>query len=587
MRILRYFIGLTFVALLCYIFLGTTLNNLLHFKRNTEDDCKTAHIGILCINNTFNVINFYTMLKSICMYQIVPISLHIVADDHATNILNTLFNSLELRQVTINVYSVERLPHLQFIDKGSSELAKLAFPLLVERTVSKMLVIDPDLIFVGNINLLYSYDKITSENEILVLENEKLSSQLFLLNVERLLASSQYTSYFENLDKYAQPDFRMSSLNELVEHRFINKKLIRWFHVKDVRNDASFKSIYDTISTFDPNFFSQWNNCLEEKNEPTMDSIIVPEKCSIVPEAYGKLKKYPTLLFIREFYHESDPNDVTIVTQMSFDKFSVFELVCERWTGAISVAIYITEEEFPLATDYIERSKTLKNRRNIGYHVAFKKGIYQPINKLRNIALENVNTPYVLLSDIDLVPGKNLYNDVKQYISKTKDMNKKALVIPAFETRNDKIQPPIDVKEWLKMWDEKAIWPFKIREFKTGHGPTNYDKLRTANLSYLVKWDHFYEPYVVVKSTVIRYDNRFVGFAWNKVQQLMELYAADYDFIVLPNTFLTHKFHEKAQDTISFFKSENYRWCMAKLFNEFINYLNEKYHKSIKNVNLN
>ncbi|KAF5306335.1 hypothetical protein FQA39_LY09033 [Lamprigera yunnana] len=531
MRIRGYFVGLLFFVLCFYIFFGTTkeyffgttMNNNFTFTIDTEDDCQIAHIGVLCIKNTFNVINFYTMLKSICIYQIVPITLHIVADTYVTNILNTLFESLELKQVTVNIHNVDKLPHLQFTDKSSLELAKLVFPLAVKRTVSKILVIDSDLFFIGNINVLYNYDKITTENE-----------------------------------------------------------LIRWFNVRDVRNDASFKSLYNTVSTLNPNFFFQVNNCPEATNRSIVDSIVVPEKCSIVPEAYGKLKKYPTLLFIREFYHESDQNDVTIVTQMSYDKLSVFELICERWIGPISVAIYVTEEEFPLIIDYIEHSKTLNVRRNIAYHVVFKKGIYQPINKLRNIALENVNTPYVLLNDVDFVPGNNLYNDVEQYISKTKDMNKKALVIPAFEIKDDKMQPPIDVKEWLKMWDKNIISQFQIKEFKVGHAPTNYKKLRTENSSYLIKWYPFYEPYVVVKSTVIRYDNRFVGYAWNKVQHIMELHAAGFDFVVLPNTFLTHKFHNKSADAISFLRSTNYRWCAAKLFNEFINYLNDKYNKSFK-----
>ncbi|KAF5303419.1 hypothetical protein FQA39_LY19030 [Lamprigera yunnana] len=246
MRIRGYFVGLLFFVLCFYIFFeyffGTTVNNDFTFTINTEDDCQIAHIGVLCIKNTFNVINFYTMLKSICIYQIVPITLHIVADTYVTIILNTLFDSLELKQVTVNIHTVDKLSHLQFTDKSSLELAKLVFPLAVKRTVSKILVIDSDLFFIGNINVLYNYDKITTENE-----------------------------------------------------------LIRWFNVNDVRNDESYKSIYNTVSTFNPNFFLQFNNCSEATNQSIMDSIVVPEKCFIVPEAYGKLKKYPTLLFIREF----------------------------------------------------------------------------------------------------------------------------------------------------------------------------------------------------------------------------------------------------------------------------------------------
>ena len=34
-----------------------------------------------------------------------------------------------------------------------------------------------------------------------------------------------------------------------------------------------------------------------------------------------------------------------------------------------------------------------------------------------------------------------------------------------------------------------------------------------------------FEPYVVVQSNVSHYDERFVGFGWNKVSHIMELDA--------------------------------------------------------------
>ena len=34
----------------------------------------------------------------------------------------------------------------------------------------------------------------------------------------------------------------------------------------------------------------------------------------------------------------------------------------------------------------------------------------------------------------------------------------------------------------------------------------------------------YYEPYIVVDSGIPRYDQRFVGFGWNKVMHIMELY---------------------------------------------------------------
>lgn len=62
------------------------------------------------------------------------------------------------------------------------------------------------------------------------------------------------------------------------------------------------------------------------------------------------------------------------------------------------------------------------------------------------------------------------------------------------------------------------MWP-------KGHAPTDYAKWRTATVSYRVAWQPDFEPYVVVRRDCPKYDQRFVGFGWNKVSHIMELDA--------------------------------------------------------------
>ena len=47
----------------------------------------------------------------------------------------------------------------------------------------------------------------------------------------------------------------------------------------------------------------------------------------------------------------------------------------------------------------------------------------------------------------------------------------------------------------------------------------------TINLFCQVSWEADFEPYVVVHKNVTKYDERFVGFGWNKVSHIMELDA--------------------------------------------------------------
>ena len=67
--------------------------------------------------------------------------------------------------------------------------------------------------------------------------------------------------------------------------------------------------------------------------------------------------------------------------------------------------------------------------------------------------------------------------------------------------------------------------PLRYHVWPKGHAPTNYAKWRTATTPYKVEWEPDFEPYVVVRRDCPEYDQRFVGFGWNKVSHVMELDA--------------------------------------------------------------
>lgn len=97
----------------------------------------------------------------------------------------------------------------------------------------------------------------------------------------------------------------------------------------------------------------------------------------------------------------------------------------------MSIAVYLSDAEYINCRQFINNSKILKNRRNIGYHAVFKDSYSHHINYLRNVALNEVNTPYVFLVDIDLIPMQNLYEAIKSYLSNIGDMKKKVIAFQA------------------------------------------------------------------------------------------------------------------------------------------------------------
>ena len=44
--------------------------------------------------------------------------------------------------------------------------------------------------------------------------------------------------------------------------------------------------------------------------------------------------------------------------------------------------------------------------------------IFNPVNYLRNVGIEQVVTPYTLVMDVDLVPNEGLYSEIRKRIPK-------------------------------------------------------------------------------------------------------------------------------------------------------------------------
>uniref|UniRef100_V5I9H3 Glycosyltransferase-like protein n=2 Tax=Anoplophora glabripennis TaxID=217634 RepID=V5I9H3_ANOGL len=232
-----------------------------------------------------------------------------------------------------------------------------------------------------------------------------------------------------------------------------------------------------------------------------------------------------TLLFFREYKHSVSVNDVTFVAQLSYDRLQTIEELVKCWPGPISLTLYVSDPELEKSISFISSSDILQQRSNVAYHAVFKDGDFYPINMLRNVGLRQVQTPYVFLADIDFLPNKNLYEMLIKHLFSMAFMENKALVVPAFEIQSYGNLIPRNKKQLLKGLKNKSVVPFLSSIWSLGHAPTNYEKWKTADEPYKVMWEPDYEPYVVVRRDVVEYDERFLGFGWNKVSHIMELEA--------------------------------------------------------------
>ncbi|VDN29110.1 unnamed protein product [Gongylonema pulchrum] len=96
-----------------------------------------------------------------------------------------------------------------------------------------------------------------------------------------------------------------------------------------------------------------------------------------------------------------------------------------------------------------------------------------------------------------------------------------------------------------------------------------------------VTWRTDYEPFVVVpRNGLPSYDQRFVGFGWNRVSHVMSLNSAGsalnvpncfwFEFVVLPDVFIVHQPHLPSNEIAQYRSSASYRKCLKALKGEFV-----------------
>ena len=366
-------------------------------------------------------------------------------------------------------------------------------------------------------------------------------------------------------------------------------KIIHWNSPKKLKVKNKhlefFRNLYLTFLEYDGNLLRReligCNNTKSGYSESANLINELDEDDSCYEFRRSRVTQHRTHLYYIEYDYEPSPegNDVTLVAQLSMDRLQMVEALCQHWEGPISLAMYMSDSEVQQFLGYAQTSEILRERKNIGYHIVYREGPFYPINHLRNVALQQVTTPFVFLTDVDFLPMFGLYEYMKRSVAAMglESSSKKALVVPAFETQRYRISFPKTKAELLSMLDMGTLFTFRYHVWTKGHAPTNYANWRTATTPYRITWEPDFEPYIVVKRDIPEYDPRFVGFGWNKVSHIMELFAQGFEFIVLPNAFIVHMPHAPSFDIAKYRSSSSYRKCLKILKVEFVKDLNTRY----------
>lgn len=388
-----------------------------------------------------------------------------------------------------------------------------------------------------------------------------------------------------------------SKLDEVCTKRSAKIQIVHWNSPEklDTTNPSAelFNNWYNTFRNWDAKLLETYKSHIQKKTDHRGLFMTfkdrVKEYCySMRPNLTDNLRVYP---YFMDFDFEAIADDVTFVTHLSIDRLQVLDDLANNWRGPISAAIYLPEQETSIFMSYIAKSEKLSGRKNIGYHLVFRDyGFNYPINRMRNVALNHTVTPYVFLCDIDLVPPSNLYDNIRRSIAKMKEevsfgtMLNRALVVPAFETQEYKFEFPKDKKGLIQQLDQRKVSEFREQIWPEGHKQTNIEKWKTSSSNYEVDWARAYEPFIVVHRDVPRFDERFIGFGWNKVQHITHLAALNYKFIVLQDAFVIHKVHSPSYDITKYRDAKYYKVCINDMKKAFLEDLRAKHPKFMVEV---
>lgn len=301
----------------------------------------------------------------------------------------------------------------------------------------------------------------------------------------------------------------------------------------------------------------------------------------------NKTKTYRTHInYLPNCLNKEADKSVTLVIQMSLDRLSMLELILSHWSGPLSLALYLSDAESQTFLDFYSNSQLLSSRCNVGYHVVYKEGDHYPVNFLRNLAMDQSTTQYIFLSDVDFIPSIGSFQALQSSVSSIlSDHPNRLLIVPAFENnRYSAVNYPLTKAELVKKLDLGEIFTFRSNEWPQGHRPTNFPHWRASTIPYTVNWEPDFEPYIVGRRDIPKFDKRFVGFGWNKVSHSMELHATGHEFIVVSDVFLIHQPHTPSPDLTQYRSSKLYRDCLMELKLEFIRDLESRTGKMFQNI---
>ncbi|XP_022919511.1 beta-1,4-glucuronyltransferase 1-like [Onthophagus taurus] len=311
---------------------------------------------------------------------------------------------------------------------------------------------------------------------------------------------------------------------------------------------------------------------------------------------------------------------VTYTTHADYSFLDNLVPLAERWSGPISIALHAPGSDFKPTLDsirYLRDCTKDEIKRYVTFHIYFstkhipseipkvenlltepfncslpapffnvsneqmyktQKKLLYPVNVGRNIARESAETHFILASDIELYPSKNIIKSFLEMIAFDKDLlqqtNLKVFTLHLFEVGANQVVPE-NKTQLQDMLKNSMALPFHKKLCPLCHNVPKSKEWQTANETDGLHVFHVgkrtgkfvhWEPIFIGTHNDPLYDERL---SWegkrDKMTQGYALCVLNYDFMILDNAFLVHR------PGIKVYKKDSKRLLLSAKTNQLIN----------------
>ena len=255
-------------------------------------------------------------------------------------------------------------------------------------------------------------------------------------------------------------------------------------------------------------------------------------------------------------------SDITVAVHLSPRKLHRFFVMSKRWGGPISASVYINnEEDINTFVSFFQTHESELSQTS--FHIIMENTTMEYChNKLRQLAIEYIDTSYFVILDVDFVTTPDAHGQLRSLINNDTTLRDELhsntmMVLPAFSRQVDvkdedlvRLQDkllPASKDEARNMVRRGNLKEFHIKRFFPGHGPTNFplwlSNNETANF-YFIDYGLRFEPYVLGHVHEIpSFWEGFRGFGYNKWSFYLECHLKGFQFAVLQDFFVVHLDH--------------------------------------------